>query len=100
MLYLTLLTKIAKFVQDNPADPGTQTVVELSKQMGVEPTVAIMAYDIKEIESLRRIIPAAFPKVIRQGPLCGNQNIHGAWRVEPMVKALNNKKHLATSILL
>ena len=100
MLYLTLLTKIAKFVQDNPEDAGSQTVMELSKQMGVSAAEAIMKYDIKEIESLRRIIPAAFPKVIRQGPLVGSQNIHGAWRVQPYVKALNSKQALKTAIPL
>jgi hypothetical protein len=89
MLYQTLLIKIAQFVANNPEDPGSQTVETLAKYSGKEVMAFLSAYDIRQIDNLRRIIPNAFPRPLRVGGLLGSQNIHGAWKVEPMAKRMN-----------
>jgi hypothetical protein len=40
------------------------------------------AMDIRNVGTLRRMAPMAFPRPLRRaGELVADQNIHGAWRV-------------------
>lgn len=87
MLYQTLLNQIGSFIDRKPANPGSQTVVGLAKASNQTVEAYLAGFDIRAIGSLRTIIPDAFPQVLRTCPLVGELNIHGAWRVVPMLKS-------------
>lgn len=86
MLFNTLLQKIAKHVETSPNDAGAQTLAALAKAEAKNIEEFLLGYDIRGIGRLRTISVNSFPKVLRQGPLVAELNIHGAWRVVPFMK--------------
>lgn len=84
MIYITLLKQIERFIIMNPNNAGSQTVVALAKAERKEVGDFLLDFDIRSIASLRKIIPNAFPRVLRDVPLVCDQNIHGTWRVSAM----------------
>lgn len=86
MLLNTLLQKIAKHVECNPQDAGAQTLATLAKAEDKNIEEFLLGYDIRDIGRIRNISPNSFPKVLRQGSLVAELNIHGAWRVVPFMK--------------
>ena len=86
MLYDTLIRKIDRFIIFNPDHPGSQTVAALAKATRKDVSDYLLSLDVRDIGKLRHIIADAFPRVLRQVPLVGEKNIHGAWRVAPMLR--------------
>lgn len=86
MLYNTLLKKVRDFTESTPNDAGSQTLVALARADGKDVEGFLASIDIREVGNLRRIIPQAFPKTLRAVPLVAEQNIHDAWRVQPLIR--------------
>lgn len=86
MLYITLLNKVIRYVDEQPEDAGSQTVRALAKITGKNLRGYVEQFDVRDIGNLRNIIPRAFPKVLRDSPLVIEKNIYGAWRVVPILK--------------
>lgn len=86
MLYNTLIKQVERFIILNPNHAGSQTVAALAKATNKDVADYLLSIDVLDVSKLRHIIPEAFPRVLRAGALVGDQNIHGAWRVSPMLR--------------
>ncbi len=84
MLYTTLNMKINKFIQNNPDDYGSQTVIALAQEANRDVHGYLSCRSPHQLGTLRKIIPNAFPKAMRDVPLVGNCNKDGVWNIMPM----------------
>jgi hypothetical protein len=86
MLYNTLIKTIERFAITNPQDKGSVLVSALATNNKQSIGDFLLHIDIRQVGSLRNVIPNAFPKPLRGCCLRVDQNIHGAWRVIPVEK--------------
>jgi hypothetical protein len=86
MLLNTLLKKVAKYLQDHPDHYSIRTLQNAAHAADRSLDMFIMSLHKDEIMGLRSLVRNAFPKKLRSDPLVVTQNIHGAWRVDPVFK--------------
>lgn len=90
MLLTTLLKKVVSYLAEHPAHEGVMhiqaSVDATNKAFNANRSVDkfIMSYDARSIGSLRDIVPEAFPKKLRTGPIEAKKNSLGTWRVDPV----------------
>lgn len=82
MLWKNLLSAIARYAAAHPDDPGVQTLHTCAKGAGKSIPAYLEATDIRQVGSLKRVVPMAFPRPLRRATeLTADLNIHGDWRI-------------------
>ena len=83
MLLKTLLQKAIDYVEDHPIDNGSLIIKVEASLMELTVEQFINRLDVRNLGTLRAVLPGAFPKKLRTGPIEARKNIHQAWRVDP-----------------
>jgi hypothetical protein len=83
MLLKTLLQKAIDYVEAHPIDTGSLIIKVEASLAGLSPEQFINRLDVRNLGTLRAVVPQAFPKKLRTGPIEARKNIHGAWRIDP-----------------
>lgn len=89
MLWKALKNKIVQFVDQNPDHKGAQDIKTVAEGMRKTVPEILENYDVRNIGLLRDLVPEAFPKKMRQGPLVACTNIYQAWRVNAFTAGMN-----------
>lgn len=82
MLLKTLLQKAIDYVDANPIDTGSLIIKIEASNMEMTVDQFINRLDVRNIGTLRAVVPQAFPKKLRAGEIEARKNIHGAWRID------------------
>lgn len=83
MLLKTLLKKVISYLAEHPGHEAHTRLGQIAAVVDKSVDQLILGIDVRGIGQLREIVPEAFPKKLRAGPIMTTQNTHGAWRVDP-----------------
>lgn len=87
MLYKGLISQIIRFTQANPGHAQVDSLCVLASAANQTVEQLLRTLDVREVGELRKVIPDAFPKKLRQGVLACSINTHNVWRVDPLLKS-------------